>query len=404
MIPIISWRNIWRNRTRSLVVILAIMLGVCGAIFLMSFSWGMNIQRTNNIIETQISHIQIHHPQFPEDEEIEYTLTQGLELADQLTEISNIAAASPRVILNGMAASAQTGAGVKILGIYPEQEKEVTTLQEQVIEGDYFESIDRNPIVLGHKLAEKLQVKLRSKVVLTFQDRNQEIVSGAFRISGIFKTINSKYDESHVFVQAEDLQRLLGNNDNIHEIAILVKDQREINQAVTKIAQIHPDLRVEEWKTLAPDLKFMSESFDAFMRIFMIVIMLALAFGIINTMLMAVLERTHELGMLMAIGMNKLRVFLMIMLETLFLSVIGGITGLSVGYGLVTWFGHIGVDLSSFEQSLSSFGMNSIIYTELTPHYYRDILIMVFVTAILSSVYPAMKALQLNPAEAIRSI
>jgi len=404
MLPVISWRNIWRNRVRSWVVIIAIILGICGGTFLMAFSWGMTNQRAQNIINTEIGHIQIHHPQFKDEQNIAYTLPNPTSLFNKLCDAPIVEAASPRIILNGMVASAQTGAGVEILGIDPTQERKVTQLSDQLIAGTYFNSDIKNPILIGERLAEKLQVKLGSKIVLTFQDQNNEIVSGAFRVVGLYKTINTKFDQSYVFVKSSDIKRMLSTEGMVHEMVIAIHSPRQISSATQTLSSTFPDLQVENWQDLAPDLTFISESFDSVMRIFLTVIMLALAFGIVNTMLMAVLERSQELGMLIAIGMNRIKIFLMIMLETLFLTLIGGFIGLAAGWALIHIFGQIGIDLSFIEASLSSLGMSSIIYTELTPSYYRDIVVAVFLTAILSSIYPAIKALQINPSEAVRAI
>jgi len=163
-------------------------------------------------------------------------------------------------------------------------------------------------------------------------------------------------------------------------------------------------LLVEDWKTLAPELRLVIDSFSQTMYLFISIILLALTFGIINTMLMAVLERIHELGILMAIGMNKLSVFMMIMLETLYLAIIGGICGLLLAYGTIHLLGQTGIDLSAFATGLSSYGMDTMVYPALPDNQYLEIFIMIFIAAILSAIYPAFKALKLNPVQAIRKI
>ncbi|MEO1450144.1 MAG: FtsX-like permease family protein, partial [Bacteroidota bacterium] len=144
---------------------------------------------------------------------------------------------------------------------------------------------------------------------------------------------------------------------------------------------------------------------DQFMWIFVGIIVLALTFSIINTMLMAVLERTHELGMLMAVGMNKARVFGMIMLETIFLSMVGVPIGLIAAWGSITWLSGVGrgLDLSAFSEGLSEFGMSSVIQPQLDSHFYWQVMLLVAIASILAAVYPALRALKLKPVEAIRS-
>lgn len=404
MLTSISWKNVWRNRTRSLVVIIALVLGISGGVFLLAFSWGMSMQRAQNRIETEISHIQIHHPQFKEDQETKYLMKDGDELLQTLSTDERIRSISARWIVGAMIASAKEATGIRVQGVSPHSEAELTQLPAKLIEGSYFEDVKRNPIIIGQKLAEKLQVGLKKKVVLTFQDADGEIVSAAFRIAGIFKTISSLYDNSEVFVKKDDLSKLLGNLSGAHEIALLLHDPDAVGPFKAELVDRYPNKLVEDWPALAPDLKLVFETFETMMRIFMGIIMLALAFGIINTMLMAILERQQELGMLMSVGMNRRRIFLMIMLETLFLSMVGGILGLGVAFGLVELFGTIGIDLSSLGDSLEMLGMNPIIYPSIEPRFYGTVALLVIVTAFLSSLYPAYRALKLNPVEAVRAI
>ncbi|MEM6629485.1 MAG: FtsX-like permease family protein [Bacteroidota bacterium] len=404
MLSSISWKNVWRNRTRSMVVILAIMLGIAGGIFLLSFSWGMSVQRAQNRIETEISHIQIHHPQFKDDQEVKYLLASGETILQDIQNDARVKSATGRLIVGGMISSAKAGTGVRIQGVLPKTEAAVTQLPSKLMEGAYFEDVRRNPILIGQKLAEKLQVKLKNKVVLTFQDTQGEIVSGAFRIAGIFKTVSSQYDTREVFVRQSDLRKILNLEKGVHEIALLLQDSEEVDSFQNMLASGHPDALVEDWYTLAPDLRLFFESFEAVMQIFLLIIMLALAFGIINTMLMAILERRQELGMLMSIGMNRRKIFFMIMLETLFLSIVGGILGLLLGFSLVSIFGHIGIDLSGIEDSLEMLGMNPVVYPDIESSFYSRVALSVVLTAILSSLYPAYKALRLNPVEAVRAM
>ncbi|HIB90533.1 TPA: FtsX-like permease family protein [Candidatus Poribacteria bacterium] len=166
----------------------------------------------------------------------------------------------------------------------------------------------------------------------------------------------------------------------------------------------YPDLTIRSWDEISPELGYANELMGTAILIFIGIIMLALAFGIINTMLMAVLERKRELGMLMSVGMNRLKVFTMIVVETIFLALMGGPLGLAFGYFTIQYFGTNGIDLSIVGEGMESFGVGMIVYTSMEAAKYAEVGIMVIITAILSSIYPAYKALKLNPAEAVRAI
>ncbi|MGI9542951.1 MAG: ABC transporter permease, partial [Cyclobacteriaceae bacterium] len=231
------------------------------------------------------------------------------------------------------------------------------------------------------------------------------IVAGAFRIMGLYKTYNSGYDDLHLFIRGEDLTGLLGIPGQYHEIATLLDQPETLDAFTNELSAKYSSLLVEQWKDLSPELGLMIDSFDQYMIIFLIIILLALSFGIINTMLMSVLERVREIGMLMAIGMNRLRLFGMIALETSFLVLIATPFGLLFAYLTNSYLGEVGMDLSGlYQEGYASYGFKSFIYPKLENIYYFRIMIMVVITAILASIYPAITAIRLNPVTAIRKI
>jgi len=405
MLARISWRNVWRNKVRSLVLVSSVALGIWAGVFILSFNYGMSLQYVNIVIQSQISHIQVHHPEYKKDKKIKYVIPDAAAMTKKILAIPQVKAASDRTVVNGMVASATSGVGAMIFGINPEKENEVTSIQSNIVDGTYFESDKRNQVIVGEKLAKKLNTGLNHKIILTFQDANGNITSGAFRISGIYRTHNSKFDETHVYAKSDELNPILGLDPKAtHEIAILLSDNHDLKMITGKIRSMFPELLVEDWQEIAPELRFVIDSFNQTMYLIISIILLALLFGIVNTMLMAVLERVRELGILMAIGMNKVKVFFMIMYETVYLALMGGVIGLILAYGTIRIFGHIGIDLSSFSSGLSAYGMDTIVYTALPNREYFDILVMVIIAALLAAIYPSIKALQLKPVNAIRKI
>ena len=401
----IAWRNIWRNKSRSFVVISSIIIGVWAGIFILSFSWGMYKNNIDETVFKQLSHIQIHHPTFIEENDSNYTITNTPKIVGQLQADDRIASVSSRVISNGMISSPTTASGVKIYGIDPNAETTQIALDQSVREGAYFNSGKENEILIGEKLAKKLKIKLKSKVVLTFTNVQSEIVSGAFRVGGIYRSKNISLDEINVYVQQNHLRELLElKPTESNEIAILIKEEAELDAIKAYSTSIVSKGKVEDWKELSPELGMIIESFNLYTYILTGIILLALTFGIINTMLMSVLERIRELGMLMAIGLNKRKIFLMIMLETFYLTLVGSPLGLLIGWFTVILLGKIGINISMFSEGLASYGFSSIIYPALDNQNYFIIAGMCLLTALLSAIYPAYKALQLNPSEAIRKI
>lgn len=406
MIFIIAWKNIWRNKVRSLIIMCAIVVGLFGGLFSSALMNGMIIQRIQTAIENESANIQIHHKDFQLNKELNDTIAELSAIARMLDTVRHISGWSARLKITAMAGTATTGAGVMIYGVDPEKEKQVTGIWRHIADtsGTWFADRRKNSIVIGEKLAEKLKARLKSKIVLTFQAADQSLVSAAFKITGIYKTGNTSFEERFVFVRYADLKPIIGfKADKAHEIAISLKDDQANDQVKTMLQQNFPPLSIMSWKELMPELGLMADFTTQMLYIIMIIILLALCFGIINTMLMAVMERTREIGMLMAIGMNKLKIFRLITLETVMLSLSGGLVGMAVSNIIIRIFAKYGINLTAFAEGFEKLGYSAIVYPSLETDFYIGLTILVIIAGIMSSLIPARKALRLHPVEAIRT-
>lgn len=243
-----------------------------------------------------------------------------------------------------------------------------------------------------------------SRLTLTFLDKDNNQVGAVFRLTGIYDVKNTMFEMSTIFVKNSDIKQLTGIGENsFHQIVIRINDVSRTQELTGKLRELLPDLEVTNWKEIQPDLAMMTDYVEQIYVFFMIIILAALAFGIVNTMLMVVLERTKELGMLTAIGMNKKKVFSMIMLESVFLSLIGGICGMFVGWITVLVSAHKGINFAQYAEGMEALGYSAHVYPEIGTRFFVIVTIMIILTGILSSVYPALKALRLDPAEAIRT-
>jgi ABC-type lipoprotein release transport system permease subunit len=246
--------------------------------------------------------------------------------------------------------------------------------------------------------------RARSKMTLTFLDKDQMQTGAVFRIAGIYDVKNNMYEMSQVFVRQSDLSRLTGLAENqFHQLILKVEELDNAEEISKSLSQALPDLEVMSWKKIRPDLAMMTGMVQKFYGVFMGIILAALAFGIVNTMLMVVLERTKELGMLTAIGMNKKRVFSMIMLESVFLSLVGGVVGMVVSRILIAFTATNGINFQGYEEGFEAMGYSAHVYPVITPTFFITVTVLIIITGILSSIYPALKALKLDPADALRT-
>jgi putative ABC transport system permease protein len=469
-----AWKNVWRNRVRSLVVIASVTIGIFAGVFSIAFMNGMIAQRINAAINEEISHIQITGKNYSLNNDTRILITNIDSIIPGIKEMNGISGIVERTLVSGMAGTATKSAGVQIVGINPDMEKNIFSLNKTIMPGTgtYFEKESKYDLALiGQDLAKELNIiryiidstvieKLRvqkipinileklktlngirftnekkfkksinailtrneakkygslikngawsfregSRLNLTFLDMDNNQVGVVFRLAGIYDVKNTMYEQGMVFVKNDVLKSLTGIDKNsFHQIIIRIDDINRTEEFTNALKDKFRGYDVVSWKELQPDLAMMTDYVHQMYAFFMAIILAALAFGIINTMLMVVLERTKELGMLTAIGMNKRKVFSMIMLESVFLSVTGGFTGMLVGWLAVLLSARNGINFTQYAEGLEAFGYSAHVFPEISAGYFIMIIIMIIITGIVSSVYPALKALKLNPAEAIRT-
>jgi ABC-type lipoprotein release transport system permease subunit len=469
-----AWKNVWRNRVRSIVVISSVTVGVFAAVFMMAFMNGMIAQRVDAALDEEISHIQITEKGFRLNNDPGIVISGRDSIISVLGSEPGIAGFVERKIISAMAGTASRNAGVQIIGINPEEEKEIFTLNETIIPGtgDFFESESKSEMALiGQDLAKTLNIirysidstvidKLRekaipeevlssvsvlsgirfrnekkfissvnallsmkeisrygqiikneawsyrqgSRITFTLLDRDNIQVGARFRVAGIYDLKNTMFEQGIVFVRNSDLSRLSGlDTETCHQFIVRINDTGQTEAITKSLRKKLPGVEIMNWKEIQPDLAMMTDYTIQMYAIFMGIILAALAFGIVNTMLMVVLERTRELGMLTAIGMNSRKVFTMIMLESVFLSVIGGIAGMFVAWGTILLTAKKGINFAEYAEGMEAYGYSAHVYPEIGTAIFVMAAAMIIITGILASVYPAIKALQLNPVEAIRT-
>ncbi|KAB2813849.1 ABC transporter permease [Phaeocystidibacter luteus] len=406
IIVTIAWRNLWRNKVRSGVVVLAMTMGIWACIFLAGFSVGMNDQRTDSALSTYVGFAQVHANGWEDERSVELLIPNLEEVIAKSQEIPGYVAHASRLVETGMAASSYGALGVQVQGVDPAMDTLVYDLQTRLIEGEFLPESRRVPrAYVGESLAEELKLEVGSKFQVTLQDVSGYATQALFRVGGIFKTVSSQYDKSTILIRREDMAGLIGVDPSAaHEIVYKISSKEQAIVWAGELSSAFPNAEVMSWKEVSPELGYADDMMATSLYIFIGIIIMAISFGILNTMLMAILERRRELGMLMAVGMNKRRTFFMVMIETIFLGAVGAPIGILVGHLSLIWSGVNGFDLSSVGEGLNAYGMDAIVYPSAVPEYYLGIAVIVVVMTLLFSLYPAYKSIRLNPVQAIRSV
>lgn len=403
MMLLLAWKNIWRNKKRSFIILAATAVGLAAGIFSVGLMTGMYDSMVDSAINRGLGNIQMHTMAYKRDQLIKQYFPNLDSLLHAVQTHPDVRSYSTHSIVEGMVSSATIASGAAIIAINPETEKTVTAVSKSLIEGTYLDK--PNSIVIGKKLADKLKVKLRSRIVLSFAGMDGNIIYSAFRISGIFRTDASTFDAMNIFIKQEDLAGLLGNEVPIHEIIIRTHNPLILEQTKKELQRkVYQSILVESWRDISPEMKLTADITDITNMIFLGLILFALLFGLTNTLLMSVLDRVRDFGVLLAVGMYRRRLFSMIILESLMLSFTGGVVGVLMGWIGVQYFNTQGIDLSVVSDGLSAYGIPSMLYPYIRTSVYYSLTIMMIATSIFAALYPAIKAVRLKPVEAIRTI
>lgn len=402
----IAWRNIIRNRRRSLITISAVGFGLGALIFIWSFVEGAHQQMINNFTSQAVGHIQIHRKGFHQHQRLEDHLKDFQNITRRLSSFPNISATTARIKAFGLASSAESSSGVLIAGIQPSTEKRISILHQRLREGIFIDENDNDGIIIGSALAKNLNLILGDKVILMSQALDGSIASGAFRIRGLLDTGVDEIDRGLALINLTAAQEIFVMPDAVSEIAIKIDDPNAAAASATQIENFlnESELEILPWQKISPSFYQWIEFDNAFIWLIFIIFMIVVAIGILNTVLMGVLERTREFGILMALGTRPKEIIMIVSWESLILGFIGCIAGTLIGFGLTTHFGSAGIDLSVFTSALNSFYMDPIIYPRMQTTTLGLSVGLVMVTSLVVSIYPAWHASHLKPVEAIRSI
>jgi ABC-type lipoprotein release transport system permease subunit len=291
---------------------------------------------------------------------------------------------------------------VRVVGIEPGREAEVSIVAGSIREGRYLGVVPRR-VLLGEKLARRLEVEVGDKVVLSVQDLAGDLAAEALRVAGIFKTPMGELDGGTVFVRIDEGQALFGLGEAISEVVVVAEDRARVPGLREALVARLPTVEVRSWDELRPVLVYLIELFDQMALWIYVAAFIAMAFGIANVLLMAVYERIREIGILMAVGMNRGRLVLTIVAESFFVTLLGLVLGF-VGAVAGVWALGDGIDLSFFAEGLSAFGVGTRLVPVLRWADFTVPMAVALVTAVVASAWPALHAVRFRPAEAVRRV
>ena len=399
----LAWRNLWRNYRRTLIMLLAIALGVWAMIFMTALMRGMVDDMVRQGIVALPGHVQVHAEAYRDDPSVTHSLpAPGKALLEVLNGEQVLAWAS-RVKVPAMISSEYENRGVVLLGVEPGGELALGFDPDDVVEGRFLSAKDDRGIVIGRKLAERLETRLGKRIVVMSQDPENAIADRGFRIVGIFKAELESREESIVYAGRDVIQAMLGIGTDVSEVAVLGHDYRSPGTLATNVQDAAPGLEVLSWLELDPYLSTMMKVMDGFVLVWMVVIFLALSFGLVNTLMMAIFERVREIGLMRALGMRPSAIVYEILVESLMLLALGLLVGNILAISTIIPL-KSGIDVSVVAEGMEMMGASSMLYPVLQ---LSDVVLanaVVIVLGILTSLLPAWRASQYRPVEALGRI
>jgi len=415
MLFMLAWRNLWRHRKRTIITLSSIAIGFGLAVLSIGIQDGHHNSLIRNAIKLGEGHLTVQPRGYIEAPANHKYLSNGLVLSKKLTSLNVAGSIEARISLQVLASTANNSVGVVLEGLSSESDPRVDMLRPQLVKGEWIKTGDDRGIVIGEGMASKLKAKLGSKVVLMAGKKGGDSQAQLGRVRGIFKSQVPEMDDylifsdlhfSRRFLQGEGADVLkqpvtrfaifLDNPDTLYDWKNKVKSAIESEQVI-----------VMDWQEMMPQLVQFIIVDDAGNYIFLILILIMVIFGVLNTVLMSVLERTREFGLLRALGLSRRNLLTLVFFESFLMGLLAIIVGWIVGGGIHLWFSQQGIDFTAImgeggNVMMGTF-MDPIVYTELSWDRVTQLTTIIFVATLSSGIYPAIKAARITPVEALRT-
>lgn len=402
---LIAARNLLRNPGRSALTAGGAAFAVVAYVFMYGYFDGFSEQIIDNSTRYVTGHVQLEQRGFRRDLASDLTVGNPRTLLEALRRVPNVEAAAPRVQAQALASSATRSEGIMLYGVDPAAERSLTFVHRTIVQGSPLEAGQNGDVVLGRKLAEKLDLRLGEKVIVMVSAANGELGTAAYRIRGIFATESSSFDSAMAFVTLPAAQSLLVLGDRVSTVNLRLSDRERMDDTLARLrgAGIGSDLEFVAWPDMLPQVSQMVGLIRAIRTIVLGIFLVVVALAVMNTVFMAVAERTREFGVMMALGTPPAAIVRMVLYETMVLVAVASVIGYTVGIAIVFYLGQEGLDLSAFFKDYDSIpGLTGIAY----PRFVVGSVVLPGIALLLASVgvslLPAIRAARLEPTKAIR--
>lgn len=405
-----AWRNIWRNPRRTIITISAIAFACLLLVFMLSFQFGSYETMINSSVKIHAGHLQVQAKEYQDKQNIRMVVSNPEETGKILDQLYNIDSYTYRAKAFSLVSSKNRTYGVMVIGIDPSREKMVSTIKSSIRQGSYLSVEDKNQAIVGRLLAKNLGVLPGDELTIMGQGRDGSIAATVVSVKGIYSSGLDEFDRSSIQIPLITFQEVYTMGKAVHEVVVIgnslwniSKIKENLQGQIEKINK-KDILTVLNWEELMPGLRQGIEMDLTMGIIFYLLLIIVVAFSILNTFLMAIFERTREFGVLMAIGTTPGRITKLLLIESIGLTMVGIVAGIFIGSLLTLIFQYHGIDLGGASELLAQYGISGIIYPKLSLLSALSGPLAVFLITFLAALYPALKIRKLQPVEAMTHV
>ena len=401
----LAWRNLWRNKRRTLITVASIFFGVLLSAYMTSMQEGSYDKMVEIVVKFYSGYMQVHNEDYWENKSINNSFDYDQALVDRIKKHSEIDFVIPRLESFGLASAGELTRGSAIFGIVPELETQLTGIANKIVSGEYLRASD-NGVVIGDGLAKYLKLALNDTLVIITQGYHGVSAAGKFPVRGIIKHVSPELNKSIVYMELKTCQSFLDAENKLTSLVVNVADNDAMKRTLKKLkAEIKSPFSVMSWEEMQPEVVQQIESDRAGGIIMKAILYIVIAFGIFGTIMMMIAERRREFGVMISIGMQKRKLSVVLYIETLFIGLLGIFSGIAVSLPLLLIQAKNPIPLTGDTAKLmEDFGFEPYMFFSTAPEVFWQQAISVFVLTLLIGIYPVIASLRIKEIKALHGI
>ncbi|MCW3786733.1 ABC transporter permease [Plebeiibacterium sediminum] len=400
---VIAWRNLWRNKKRTLITVSSIFLGVILCSLMGSMQQGSYNNMIENVVNFYSGYIQIHNEDYWEDKNINNSFLESDSLEKAITAMDQVEYILPRLESFALVSSGELTKGAMVMGVDPEKENNLTSIGDKIIAGNYLQEKD-DGVLLGFKLAEKLKIEVGDTVVLLGQGYHGVTAAGKYPVRGLFKSSNPNLNRRLVYFEISNAQRFYGGNKILTSYVVMVKDNKVAKELLPSLKdKVSSPYKVKSWEEMFPVLLQQIESDKSSAMVMKAILYIVIMFGIFGTVMMMISERKREFGVMMAVGMQKSKLAFTVFIETLFMGLMGVVMGFLGSMPVVGYFFYHPIPLTGkVAEWMSDLGFEPFMFFAWDAQVFVNQMLVVFFITILISVFPFVRIVRMSGINALK--